>query len=104
MVELKDKQSHRCRARALPMVKPIMGGLTQGHKTKEAWTGGQPNNTWTGLVDPPEVPLPTQLRPTGSRASDSLIKRTNGIFTDPKSRFATKGDLDYYCRLLLEHF
>ena len=85
-------------------VKPIMGGLALGYKTKEAWTGGVPNNSWTGLVSNPDVPLPTQLRPVGSKAADSLIKRTAGIFTDSKSKFAAKGDLDYFCRSLHEHF
>ena len=85
-------------------LKPIMGGLVPGYRTFEAWTGGAPNCSWTDLVTKSEIPLPTQLRPMGSKAADSLIKRTAGIFTDPKSKFSSKGDLDYFCRNLHEFY
>ena len=84
---------------------PIMGGLVLSNKTWEPWVGGKPNFDWSGLVDEaPRVPLPTQLRPLGSKAASSMIKRSESIFDDTKSKFKTKDDLDFFCRGLHQFF
>ena len=85
--------------------KPIMGDIVLSYKTYEPWTGGKPKADWSGLVaDAGKVPLPTQLRPVGSKAATALIKRSEGIFADAKSKFKSKGDLDYFCRSLHQFF
>merc|ERR1711884_745765 len=84
---------------------PINGGLVLSNKTWEAWTGGKPKFDWSGLVDDaPRVPLPTQLRLVGSKAASSMIKRSESIFDDNKSKFKTKDDLDFFCRSLHQFF
>ncbi len=44
---------------------PIMGGLAELDDKFVAWTGGEPDNTWTGLKVPtPDLNSPNQLRST----------------------------------------
>ena len=84
---------------------PIMGGLILSNKTFEPWVGGKPKADWSGLVDTAStVPLPTQLRPIGSKAATSMIKRSESIFDDTKSKFKNKDDLDFFCRGLHQFF
>ena len=84
---------------------PIMGGLVLSNKTYEPWTGGKPKSDWSGLVDDAsKVSLPTQLRPIGSKAATSMIKRSESIFDDTKSKFKNKDDLDFFCRGLHQFF
>ena len=55
---------------------PVMGDLVLCNKVYEPWTGGKPKSDWSGLTeDSSRVPLPTQLRPIGSKAAPSMIKR-----------------------------
>ena len=84
---------------------PKMGGLVLSNRVYETWTGGKPRADWSGLVDEASrVLLPTQLRPIGSKAATSMIKRSESIFDDTKSKFKNKGDLDYFCRELHQFF
>ena len=61
----------------VPPPKPIMGGLINTRDREEAWTGGKPNYSWTGLdAKASQIPIATQLCSNNSRAAVAMIKQT----------------------------
>ena len=83
---------------------PRMGNIILNDRTNEAWTGGAPKLNWTELVYPNQIPLPTQIRSTSSKAAMSLVKRTEGLFREEANKFKHKGNINYLCTLLRDHF
>ena len=57
--------------------KPKMGGLIDAQDRKEAWTGGKPNSSLTGLnCRAPQIPIASQLCSNNSKAAVAMIKHT----------------------------
>mmetsp|Transcript_7585 Transcript_7585/g.17092 ORF Transcript_7585/g.17092 Transcript_7585/m.17092 type:complete len:171 (+) Transcript_7585:798-1310(+) len=83
-------------------IEPIMGGLRFTGKYYEHWTGGKPNNTWTGLDSTPRSIKPNQARSEySSKAQISYDKRQNGLYHGENDRkYKDKGDLDELCHKL----
>ena len=82
-----------------------MGGLIDTYQGPEAWTGGEPKSDWTSLAQSAKkIPLPTQIRSNNSKAATSMLKRTEGLFSDEKSKFQHGEDLDYFCLRMESHF
>ena len=83
-----------------------MGGLHDTHCGKEAWTGGKPKPDWSGLDDPDavDIPRPTQMRSSSSKAAVGHAKRTEGIFTNREEKYKEGGDLDDFSERLEDHF
>jgi len=82
-----------------------MGGLVDTYQGPEAWTGGKPKPDWLALdVKARKTPLPTQIQSNSSKAATSMLKRTEGLFSDDKSKFQHGDDLDYFCLRIESHF
>ena len=98
--------NNRSRSNQVDARKPKMGGLIDTYYGKEAWTGGKPKWDWSGLQDPSvvDLPLPTQMRSSSSKAAAGHAKRTEGIFTDENYKYKQGGDLDDLCERLRKHF
>ena len=81
---------------------PTMGGLLRtGDTDYTPWTGGKPNNNWSGLEAPPATVHPTMLRPTTAGSSQkSQAYRTAGLTT----KFGHSGDVLEFQKETIKHF
>ena len=89
---------------------PIMGGLLiTGDSTKtysQAWTGGKPNITWTGLENPSEILInPTQTRGNDVKSTLAYKEREAGLYPgQEEQKFGHGDDLNDFCNLLSDKF
>ena len=89
-----------------PKDKPIMGGIKFLGSHYEPWTGGKPNNRWTGLAsNATDTDNPNFLRGSGPKSTISYNARREGLYKEnPSSRFSEKDDLDDFCKQLKQAF
>ena len=81
---------------------PTMGGIEQtGIGTWNVWTGGVPNNQWTGLLkSTPSHISPSQYRPTSvTSQAKSRAYRVAGL----EQKFRRSNDFEQF-RLTASHF
>ena len=99
---------HQLTPEAETILKPIMGGITffdsGSSRCAVPWTGGQPNATWTGLLDPPHTCVnPLRTRSTTPKSSSAFPARQAGLHPGEETRrFSRKHDLDHFFKKIKE--
>ena len=83
-------------------VKPTMGGLVkQSDGLNVTWTGGEPNRSWTSLVEPNPVTInPTQFRSTriGTQTKSKCCRTLSTT-----AKLIRDGDLLTFQKKVLDH-
>jgi hypothetical protein len=90
-------------------LKPTMGGLLpQGAGTSVyyvAWTGGKPNNTWTGLTNSFGCVNALQTRSKSPKAASSYASRQAGLYPGQETlKFSSGGDLPFFIKKIRDAF
>ena len=67
-----------------------MGGLINAQDGKEAWTGGKPDASWSGLdLLTSQIPVATQICLKNSKAAVAKMKHTIGLYTKETQKVQT---------------